>query len=90
MKSAYFTIHPGKNPPLQNCCRLKSVFFQKHQFHILHFPNSTRLFTKPTTHHYTKYGSPKTLSSVLRMTYMHIIGRYVEESFASHSNGFGT
>ena len=29
MKSAYFTIHPGKNPPPQNGCRLKSVFFIK-------------------------------------------------------------
>jgi hypothetical protein len=27
MKSAYFTIHPGKNPPPQNDCQLKSVFF---------------------------------------------------------------
>jgi hypothetical protein len=26
MKSAYFTIHPGKNPPAQNGCRLKSGF----------------------------------------------------------------
>ena len=26
MKSAYFTIHPGQNPPPQNDCRLKSVF----------------------------------------------------------------
>jgi len=25
-KSAYFTIHLGKNPPPQNGCRLKSVF----------------------------------------------------------------
>jgi hypothetical protein len=25
MKSAYFTIHPRKNPPPQNGCRLKSV-----------------------------------------------------------------
>ena len=47
MKSTYFTIHPGKNPP-QNGCRL-------HIFHILHFPNSTGLFTKPTGRHYTKY-----------------------------------
>ena len=53
-ESAYFTIHPGKNPPLQNGCWLKSVFFLKHQFHILHFPNSTGLFTKPTGRHYTK------------------------------------
>ena len=28
---------------------------EKHRFHILHFPNSTRLFTKPTGRHYTKY-----------------------------------
>jgi hypothetical protein len=27
MKSAYFTFHPGNNPPPQNGCRLKSVFF---------------------------------------------------------------
>jgi hypothetical protein len=26
MKSPYFTIHPGKNPPPQNGCWLKSVF----------------------------------------------------------------
>ena len=59
MKSVYFTIHPGKNPPPQNGCQLKppffSFFFQKHRFHILHFPNSTRLFTKPTGRHYTKH-----------------------------------
>jgi hypothetical protein len=27
MKSAYFTIHLGKNPPPQNGCQLKSGFF---------------------------------------------------------------
>jgi hypothetical protein len=27
MRFAYFTIHPGKNPPPQNGCRLKSEFF---------------------------------------------------------------
>ena len=27
----------------------------KHRFHILHFPNSTGLFTNPTGRHYTKY-----------------------------------
>jgi hypothetical protein len=26
MEPAYVTIHPGKNPPPQNGCRLKSVF----------------------------------------------------------------
>ena len=29
MKSAYFTIHPGKNPPPQNGCWLKSIVFSK-------------------------------------------------------------
>jgi len=29
MKFAYFTIHMGKNPPPQNGCPLKSVFFFK-------------------------------------------------------------
>jgi hypothetical protein len=29
--------------------------FSKHQFPILHFPNSTGLFTKPTGRHYTKH-----------------------------------
>ena len=53
LTSAYFTIHPSKNPP-QNGCTLKSVFLN-HRFHILHFPNSTGLFTKPTGRHYTKY-----------------------------------
>jgi hypothetical protein len=28
---------------------------KKHRCHILHFPNSTGLFTKPTDRHYTKY-----------------------------------
>jgi hypothetical protein len=55
MKSAYFTIHPDKNPPPQNGGWLKSVPFLKHRFHILHFPNSTGLFIKPTGRHYTKY-----------------------------------
>ena len=59
MKSAYFTIHLGKNPPPQNSCELKSffhfLFFQKQRFHIFHFPNSTILFTKPTGRHFTKY-----------------------------------
>ena len=64
MKSAYFTIHLGKNPPPQNGSWLKFVFFYnffyfyfkiKHQFHILHFLNSTGLFTNPTGRHYTKY-----------------------------------
>jgi hypothetical protein len=63
MKYAYLTIHPGKNPPPQNSCRLKSVFFFLFLFSFLKapvftsstFPNSTGLFTKPTGHHHTKY-----------------------------------
>ena len=55
MKSAYFTIHLGKKSsskwlPVDIHC-----LFRKHQFHILHFPSSTRLSTKPTGRHYTKY-----------------------------------
>jgi hypothetical protein len=54
VKSAYFIIHPGKSPPPQRSCRLKSIFYsQKHRLHILYFPNSTGLFTKPTGRHYT-------------------------------------
>ena len=30
-------------------------FFLKRQFHILHFLDSTGLFTKPTSRHYTKF-----------------------------------
>jgi hypothetical protein len=33
------------------------LFVLKNQFHILHFPKSTGLFTKPTGRHYTKYRS---------------------------------
>ena len=55
-RSVYFTIHPGKFPPPQNGCQLKSVFFfLKHRFHNLHFPNLIGLFTNPTGRHYTKY-----------------------------------
>jgi hypothetical protein len=37
MKSTYFTIHPGKNPPPQKGCRLKSICFLK----STGFPSST-------------------------------------------------
>jgi hypothetical protein len=55
MKSAYFTIHPGKNPPPQNVCGLKSGFVLKAPVSHPPLPNSTGLFTKPTGRHYTKY-----------------------------------
>ena len=34
---------------------LNPFLFLKHGFHILHFPNSTKLFTKPTGCHYIEY-----------------------------------
>ena len=55
MKFVYFTIHPGKIPPPQNGCRLKSLLFLKAPVPHPPLPNSTGLFTKPTGHHYTKY-----------------------------------
>ena len=55
----------GWNPHISQFIRVKillklvagwnPILFQKHWFHILHFPNSTGLFTKPTGHQYTKY-----------------------------------
>ena len=55
MKSAYFTIHPGKNLPPQNGCRLKSILFLKAS--VSHPPLSqfNRILKKPTGCHYTKY-----------------------------------
>jgi hypothetical protein len=48
MKSSYFIIHPGKNPPPQNGCRLKSVFFIKKKAPVSHPPLSqfNRIFHK--------------------------------------------
>jgi hypothetical protein len=57
----------GWNPPISQFIWVKILllkevvgwnlffFFKKHRFHILHFPNSTGHFTKPTSWHYTKY-----------------------------------
>jgi len=63
MESAYFTIHLGKNPPPQNGCRLKSVFFLKSTgFTSSTFPIQPDFSSKPTDHHYTKYRfSPDTV-----------------------------
>ena len=56
MKSAYFTVYPGRNPPPQNGYRLKSVFFVKSNGFISStFPIQLDFFTKPTGHHYTTY-----------------------------------
>ena len=32
MKYAYFTIHPSKNPPPRNGCKLKFIFFKSASF----------------------------------------------------------
>jgi hypothetical protein len=55
VKSAYFTIYPGKIPPPQNGCRLKSVSFFKAP--VSHPPLSQLnwTFTKSTSRHHTKY-----------------------------------
>jgi len=56
----------GWNPPISQFVWVKpssskrlldeiQFFFLNHRFHILHFLNSTGLFTKPTGRHYTKY-----------------------------------
>ena len=41
------------------------IFF-KHPFHILHFPDSTELFTKPIGWHYTKYRFSPDIAPSLR------------------------
>jgi hypothetical protein len=48
-------IHMGKNPPPQNDCRLKFVLFLKAPVSRPPLSQFNRLFTKPTSRHYTKY-----------------------------------
>jgi hypothetical protein len=74
MKSAYFTIHPGKNPPPQNGCRLKSVIFLKHRVHISTFP------TQPdfSQNHYTKYWFSPDIASLTSKKYCHALSFYKE------------
>jgi hypothetical protein len=60
MKSAYFTIHPGKNPPPQIGCRLKSAYFTIHPGKNPLPQNGWQLkyvfiYLKSTGRHYTKY-----------------------------------
>jgi hypothetical protein len=56
----------GSNPPISQFIWVKFLllkivvgwdllFFKKRRVHILHFPNSTGLFTKSTGRHYTQY-----------------------------------
>lgn len=51
MNSAYFTIHPCKNP----------MFSLKHWFYILQFSNSAWFFIKLTGCHYINYPFSRTL-----------------------------
>ena len=51
MKSAYFKIHMGKNPPPQNDYQLKSIFLKSTNFTSSTFP----IQPEPTGRHYTKY-----------------------------------
>jgi hypothetical protein len=46
MKSAYFAIHLGKNPPPQNDCRLRSVLFLKAPVSHPPFSQFNRTFHK--------------------------------------------
>ena len=45
-------------------------FFLEHRFHILHFPDSTGLFTKPTDHHYTKYQFSSDIGSLVTSSWV--------------------
>jgi hypothetical protein len=56
MKSAYFTIHPGKTPPPQNGWPVEiRVFFKSTGFTSSTFPIQPDFSAKPTGRHYTKY-----------------------------------
>ena len=57
------------------------IFFQNHRFHILHFPNSTGFFTKPTGRHYTKYRfSPDTALLDRMQNIVHFLTVWVNKS----------
>ena len=65
MKSTYLTIHPGKNPPPQNGCRLKSVFFLRSTgFTSSTFPIHPDLSQNQTGRQYTnlEYGQQRWLT----------------------------
>jgi hypothetical protein len=50
--------------------RLKSVEIRlKRRFDILHFPNSTGLFTKPTGRHHTKYRFSPDIAVILLQSF---------------------
>jgi hypothetical protein len=64
MKSAYFTIHLGNNPPLQNGCRLKSVilfYFESTGFTSSTFPTPPDFSQNQPAAITLNTGSPRTL-----------------------------
>ena len=61
MKSAYFTIHPGKNPPPQNGCRLISNFFLNTGFASSTFPIQPDFSQNQLAVIAINTGSPRTL-----------------------------
>jgi hypothetical protein len=66
MKSTYFTIHPGKNPPPQNGGRLKSGFFVKSTgFTSSTFPIQPDFSQNQPAAITLNTGSPRTLLKVL-------------------------
>jgi hypothetical protein len=69
MKFPYFTIHPGKNPPPQNGCRLKSVFFifKSTGFTSSTFPIQPDFSQNQPGHHFTKYRSSLDIVTRLRV-----------------------
>ena len=60
MKSTYFTIHPGKNPP-QNGCRLTSVYFESTGFTSSTLPIQPDFSQNQPAAITLNTGSPRTL-----------------------------
>jgi hypothetical protein len=67
MKSAYFTIHPGKHSPPQNGCWLKSVFFLSYKstgFTSSTFPIQPDFSQNQPAAMILNTGSPQTLLQI--------------------------
>jgi hypothetical protein len=61
MKYAYLLIHPDKNPPPQNGCRLKSVFLKSTSFASSTFPIQPDFPQNQPAAITLNTGSPRTL-----------------------------
>jgi hypothetical protein len=78
MKSTFFTIYPGKHPPPQNGCRLKSVFFLSKNtgFTSSTFPNQLDFSRNQPAAITLNTGSPQTLHgfvwSSLRLIWFYV------------------